>query len=214
MVPQRFIFEYPKRCLELIKIMEPEARRKNLVGSFSLMVAPSLFLIPYERLNKQHPLRDGEREPDVYRALRRISKSAFLEADFWNGSPGVDWRLTRIVSPVNETYRWLTKRNLHPFAESENAIREATVDIVIRVVRNSLAHGNVVYLDKNGREEPGSEVRYLTFLSRYEETELQRAESETYRMLAVSEEGFLNFLKAWAAWLQAQGRDTLLFEAA
>ncbi len=214
MVPQRFVFEYPKRCLELIDTMEPEARRKNLLGSFSLMVAPSLFLIPYERLNKKHPLREGDREPSLYRALKLIAKSDFLKAQFWKEEPTGDWRLSHIVTPVNETWRWLTESNLHPFAAAANVIQDASVDKVVRVVRNSLAHGNIVYLDENGKEEPGAQVRYLGFLSRYEETEEQRAKRETYRLIAVTEDGFLQFLRAWAAWLGDQGKDSLLFEAA
>ena len=103
MIPARFVFEYPKRCLDLIEAMEIEARRRKLVGSFSLMVAPSLFLIPYERMDKKHPLREREREPDLYRALHRIKNTNFLQAAFWKSAPAGDWRVARVVTPINKT---------------------------------------------------------------------------------------------------------------
>jgi hypothetical protein len=64
-----------------------------------------------------------------------------------------------------------------------------------------LAHGNVVYLDENGFETRGAQVQYLAFLSRYEETQKQRERAKTYRLVVTTEEGFLHFVKAWAAWL-------------
>lgn len=214
MIPQRFVFEYPRRCLQLIDSIEGEARRKNLVGSFSLMIAPSLFLIPYERLDKKHPLREGQKEPGVYEALKRVSRQKFLEAEFWSSRPSASWRFGRIVSPVNDTFGWRTSGGVHPFAVEESDITGAAVDKVVRVVRNSLAHGNIVYLDEHGTETQGAMLHYLAFLSRYEETEEQRKISETYRMVATTEEGFLSFLKEWANWLQQQGMDQELYEAA
>ena len=47
MVPARFVTEYPQRCLELIDALEETARRRELVGSFSLLAAAAVFVIPY-----------------------------------------------------------------------------------------------------------------------------------------------------------------------
>ncbi len=214
MIPARFVFEYPERCLQLIEAMEPEARRLSLVGSFSLMVAPSLFLIPYERLSAKHPLREHEREPEIYQAIKRIGQQQWLRADFWSNSAADDWRLGRIVTPVNRTDDWKNERDLHPFRPEANVISDAKVDKVMRVVRNALAHGNVVYLDQNGFERRGARVQYLAFLSRYEEGEFNREHPETYRIVTVTEEGFLRFLKDWATWLQNFAMDQQIFEAA
>ena len=57
MIPARFVVEYPQRCLDLIEALEPTARQRELVGSFSLLVAAAVFVIPYERMGSQkHPL--------------------------------------------------------------------------------------------------------------------------------------------------------------
>ena len=63
------------------------------------------------------------------------------------------------------------------------------------VGRNALAHGSVVHLDENGREEPGSEVRHLAFLSK------SRGE-DIHRVAIFGEEDFLAFLKAWILWVK------------
>ena len=78
------------------------------------------------------------------------------------------------------------------------------------MVRNALAHGNVIYLDKDGFETIGATVQYLAFLSRYEETAEQREHSETYRLVATTEESFLAFVKCWANWLNALPPDVRL----
>ncbi len=50
MIPARFVVEYPQRCLDLIESLEPTARSRELLGSFSLLVAAAVFVIPYERM--------------------------------------------------------------------------------------------------------------------------------------------------------------------
>jgi hypothetical protein len=94
--------------------------------------------------------------------------------------------------------------------DSDNTIAQQRVKDVLRVIRNAFAHGNVVYLDENGSETRGAQVQYLAFLSRYEENQKQRKRAETYRLVVTTEEGFLHFVKAWAAWLAQFPADRLL----
>ena len=63
---------------------------------------------------------------------------------------------------------------------------------VLRVIRNALAHGNVVYLDGNGHETPGHKVLFLGFLSK---------NRQSHRVVIFGEEDFLRFLKAWINWV-------------
>ena len=67
MIPQRFVIEYPQRCRDLLNELEPTARERRLVGSFSLLtlVANSGALIgeadrPFPGVNKRR-----EEEPNV-----------------------------------------------------------------------------------------------------------------------------------------------------
>ena len=50
MIPERFVTEYPKRCGQLLAMLESQARQVDLVGSFSLLVASAAFTIPFASL--------------------------------------------------------------------------------------------------------------------------------------------------------------------
>lgn len=65
MIPERFVVEYPQRCLELLEILEPMARARHLVGSFALLVASAIFVIPFERMKEQHPMNRRARVKDL-----------------------------------------------------------------------------------------------------------------------------------------------------
>jgi hypothetical protein len=102
MIPARFVVEYPHRCLDLIEALEPTARERELVGSFSLLVAAAVFVIPYERMRSQrHPLHKPTRDVDLFRALKSLRKQPFITARFWNGSRPNTWRFSRVMSNAN-----------------------------------------------------------------------------------------------------------------
>jgi hypothetical protein len=116
---------------------------------------------------------------------------------------------------ANTTSRWSDEKGVHPMGkDAENSISKRRAGEVLRVIRNALAHGNVVYLNAEGYEERGTKVQYLGFLSRYEESEEQRKLAETYRLVATTEDAFLAFVKAWAKWISTFNRNTDLIEAA
>jgi hypothetical protein len=90
-------------------------------------------------------------------------------------------------------------------SEEANTIGRRRAIEVLRVLRNALAHGSIVYLDEDGHEVAGARVEWLGFLSRYEETPEQREAGETYRLVAAREADFLNFVKAWATLIGQLG---------
>ena len=79
---------------------------------------------------------------------------------------------------------------------------------------NALAHGNIVYLNESGFEQRDTKLQFLGFLSRYEETPEQKAQSETYRLVTTTEDEFLRFVKLWAKWVSQFRDDDRLSEAA
>jgi hypothetical protein len=215
MIPERFAIEYPQRCLTLLKALEPMARRERLLGSFCLLVASSVLVIPFERMQVRHPMHRKGTDNDLDGALRRLKRQPFHEAAFWNGEDPGEWRLSRIMRFPNDTGRWVDEKGIHPMAaDAENLIRSRTAGEVLRWLRNALAHGNVVYLNENGREQRSSELQYLGFMSRYEETDHDRKSSDTYRLLVTTDERFLRFIKAWAQWVASFRLDARLSEAA
>jgi hypothetical protein len=216
-VPTRFVVEYPERCLKLLDRVECWARKERLVGSLALLVASAAFVIPYERIKAAHPMHKDE-DDGLNEALRKLDKKEkFVNAPFWAGEAPGSWRYSRIMNNANDTSHWLDEDGKHPVGkDASNLIGKKTAGTVLRVIRNALAHGNVVYLSSDGLEEPGKDLKYLAFLSRYEETDEDKKRSETYRLVVASQHDFLAFVRAWANWIRSfdESRDTTLFEAA
>jgi hypothetical protein len=201
-VPERFAIEYPRRALDLVNILEGVAREKNLLGSFGLFAASAILTIPFERMRTSHFLNDDARDADLVRNLRALEKATFLEAPFWQAAPDISaWRQSRIMNTVDEVDSWLDQDGCDPRSEEVNTIKARKASDVLRVLRNALAHGNIIYLDKNGQEIAGNQMVYMAFLSRYEETPDQREQGETYRVVITTEEAFLLFVKSWANWI-------------
>src|SRR5450759_4278424 len=145
MIPVRFAVEYPERSLRLLEELEPSARKHELVGSFSILVASSTILIPYERMQSRHPMHRKERDSDLSRALRSLDKKElFSSARFWKGSSPGDWRFSRILTEPNDTRDWRDEDRRHPMAiDAKNTIAARKAGEVLRVIRNALAHGNI-----------------------------------------------------------------------
>lgn len=195
MIPQRFVTEYPDRCRQLLEMLEPQARDANLVGSFALLVASAAFTIPFARMTEmRHPL--GRPESGLSGAIRRLKRNSFLEAPFWNGTAPGFFRYARIVNDPESAKDWRDEAGNHPIDSTETK----NGNTVLRTIRNALAHGNVVFLDKNGHEEPGNQLRFLAFLCKHDD-------ERSHRVVIFGEEDFLTFLKAWIAWLQTFERE-------
>src|SRR5687767_8033356 len=124
MIPQRFVYEYPQRCIQLIDWIEREAIQQKLVGSFAFMIASSLFLVPYERAVKKPPLGGISREPELFDGLRRQEKSLFPDAELWDGSLPGDWRCSRIMNDPDSSDRWRDPYGQHPLLQSSNTIHQ------------------------------------------------------------------------------------------
>ena len=216
MIPVRFAVEYPERCLRLLNQLEPSARQHELVGSLSILIASSAILIPYERMRSRHPMHHKGRDTDLSKALKSLEKREFFcKAQFWNDSSPGDWRFSRIMTDPYDTYGWRDEAGKHPLAlDAKNTIDERKAGDVLRVVRNAIAHGNIVYLNDNGIEQAGTKVEFLAFLSRYEENEDSRTFPETYRVVVTTEENFLRFVKQWTTWIATFRDDVGMFRAA
>jgi hypothetical protein len=187
--------------LELIDMLEEPARKHDLLGSFGLLAAAAILTIPYEPMRASHFLHDEDRDPDLVRKLKSLDKGNFLEAPFWRADPDIAaWRQSHIVNAVDDVRCWLDPEEKHPLDERANTIKSRRAGEVIRLLRNALAHGNIIYLDKNGREIAGNRLVYMAFLSRYEKTQEQRRQAETYRVLVTTEEAFLQLGQlGWAS---------------
>ena len=212
MNPERFATEYPERCLALLDAIEPIAEGNDLVGTFSVMLASSVLIIPWERARNRHPLTQ-EQGGELQRRFRQIERSRWLAAEFWQRDVPTSWRFSRIMGDPNNVPGWTDEQDRNSFSHEANTIQRRRVREVFRVLRNALAHGNVIYLDALGMETPGNRVEHLAFLSRYEETDEQRQGAETYRLVTVKERDFLDFVRGWASWVSRVAADDDLRDA-
>lgn len=199
MIPNRFATEYPERCLALLEEFEPIARERGLTGTFSIMLASSVLLVPIERVKAAHPLPQ-ERQSNLCVALGRVRGQKWADAEFWGETPIGDWRFSRIMQNPDNSSAWHDRAGRPSFSEEANTIKKRTVSDVIYVLRNALAHGNIIYLAANGQEEKGNPVEHLAFLSR---CEAEVATDNTYQVVIVGEADFLPFIKAWANWIKS-----------
>jgi len=189
-VPERFVTEYPDRCRRLLDMLEGPAREADMIGSFALLVASAAFNIPYARMvESKHPL--GRPEAPLHRAIKGLKRQRFEKAEFWNGAGPSFFRYAKIVTSAEDSFGWQDADGNHPLLSTESK----DANTVLRTIRNALAHGNVVYLDKNGHETPGNRLMYLAFLSEHDN-------GDGYRVVIFDEESFLAFLKAWIDWMQ------------
>jgi hypothetical protein len=206
MIPQRFVTEFPERCGQLLAILEPQAREREQIGSFALLVASAAFTIPFARMTEaKHPF--GRPERALFRAIKRLRGRPFLQAPFWNGAAPRVFRYAKIVNNPEIAAHWRNGAGIHPIHSTE----ENNGSTVLRTIRNALAHGNVVYLDEYGHESPGHRLRFLAFLSKPEDKN-----DPSHRVAIFGEEDFVTFLKAWIAWVQTfpQEREFVFAEAA
>src|SRR3569832_326334 len=199
-VPSRFVTEYPERSLALLEAAEPIARKQDLLTSFALLAAASVLVIPYERLKGHHPNKQ-EHGSALYEALRQLERSPWQDAPFWAAANPGAWHFSRIMGDPNDVAAWEDQSQRPSMSPEANTINKRSAGEVLRVIRNGLAHGNVVYLNKDGGEAAGMPVHFIAFFLRYEEDAPQREKGETYRLLVVSDEDFLAFVRLWARWL-------------
>jgi hypothetical protein len=187
-IPRRFVAEFPERCSILLEMLEPQAREANLVGTFSVMVASSAFVMPFDRMVKpNHPLGLPKHERSAI--VKAFTGQSFLDAPFWDGQRPALFRYAKIVNHSAAPEDWQDERSEHPLRSP--ASKDGMT--VLRVIRNALAHGNILYLDEQGRKLPGNLVRFLAFLSAHDD-------NRSYRVVIFGEEDFLIFLKSWIAW--------------
>ena len=190
MIPHRFVTEYSERCSLLLEMLEPQARSADLIGSLALLVASAAFTIPFGRITEpEHPL--GQPECELSRAIRNLRRYGFLDAPFWKGNGPEFFRYAKIINNPEFAAGWVNDGGQHPI----NSTEDKDANTVLRTIRHALAHGNVVYLDEKGHEEPGQILRFLAFLSKHED-------GQSHRAVIFGEEDFLTFLKAWIEWIQ------------
>lgn len=214
----RWFEDFPRRALKLLDEAEKIAAERDLIGSLSLLVAPSLLMAPFERLQtfarRQNPQADYLRFPAAQQEFDKVMISAFGQAMFWTEetrSSTLQWHNATVAHMDCEPRNWRTKEGIGPHERQfwSNDIVKWETRRVWKMLRDSLAHWNIVTSDSQYRNfDETQTMERLWFYSADQNT-------GPWNVVSVSPDAFFGFLKCWTAFLsQGFAYDLLVASAA
>lgn len=138
---RNFVQDFPKRCRDLLREFSSSAARRDREVTLLLMAAAAGFVMSYERLSEgtsivQPPLDRPQFAKEMAELKTLLGERVGSSAQFgrllgsWYGGP--------LQSAVGMPDDWPECRNPTMLAPSE------TVGRVVGIVRNAIAHGNVL----------------------------------------------------------------------
>ena len=198
-----FVSDFPERCQEILADYERRARFIGRDVTHMLAIAAVGLNIPFERLRDDvsHVSKDRERYQAAANQLADLRKQRFLGSDLWGQEPG-SWEYGEIPNGEGTAEEW--KERTHSVCKSDGKVTGdsglLTNDVVIRSLRNALAHGNIF--------TPGKEdIEDIIFLSKIHQRR------EPYRVFVVSPADFREFLKRWYFFIRKINMPDGLIEA-
>lgn len=221
--PAHYSLDIVARCRFLLDELMPQVRDGlkdderyggPLTTTFLLSMATPMIALPIERLFK--PTQPGEVVADDTKLHDGLSdevacvfdeKCAFAKAPF---NPGLNWRLLP-KAPIFDMAQWGNEKELAKLDDDAGlkAAQDSSARFMMIHLRNALAHGGIIYLDKDGRQSD-SRADMLGFVST--KTNWKTKKIEALRVSRVSETDFLAFLRAWSDWIAKAGLQGVIAE--
>ena len=220
--PNHYGLELPIRCLDLLDALWPHAQgvypqhRKDLgplTATFLLSMAMPIINLPIERIERRVSARvegyvdDHDLDTALTRRMQeRLGAKPIRNAPFFVHG---HWSYDQAIAdaPVNIA-------NGFPEDVAHRLGKPAAVDAASNlpgnqwssVLRNSLAHGGIAYLDKAGNSAWETPTHYLAFVSgSYDHDECGRPiRLKAVRTLRISMTDFRSFLHTWVQWLNTE----------
>ena len=214
--PAHYSLDIVMRCRSLLVHLMPHVQKglpddKQFGGSLSttflLAMATPMIALPVERIFKPDTGKDvvADDRPlntDLLDEVNRVfdGKTKFKECPFFIQT---DWRLVRDVKPFNIA-EWGNHEVFEKLANDagKKAAAEETARFMMIHLRNAIAHGGIVYLDKNGRLNEKT-AAMLGFISAKINRKTQKLDG--LHISRVSEPDFSRFLLAWSDWIRILG---------
>lgn len=157
---------------------------RNREVTLSLVVAAAGFVIPFERLNSEHPAGDEQRYPECARQLSVLLSGKFL-GSILHPQPETVWAYDNLKTIEGDPDGWgLQAKPLTP---------GKTVGGVLRVIRNAMAHGNLF--------TRGNPIETILFASAHRN---DAKEIVAFSVISVTPEAFLLFLRNWFEFIKQQ----------
>ncbi len=216
MIPEHYSRDIAQRCHSLIRHVLPTIQQGlpddtkfggPLETTFLLAMATPMVVIPIERLHTpaEYPIQVGDDralDPDLTDKVSSVfgADRKFCDTPF--GAHG-GWSYVPAYSPVFNLADGCPADLLNALGTEDSAqrARNAPTSVILRVLRNGLAHGGVAYLDGNGMNTD-RQAAMFAFIATEKDT---RRRVVGLNVLRVSQSDFCSYLTAWADWL-AQSR--------
>jgi hypothetical protein len=214
--PSHYSLDIVTRCRSLLQHLMPHVQKGlpddkkfggSLTTTFLLAMANPMIALPVERIFKPDDGKDvvaddralnaglSDEVNKVFDGKTKLKESAFFVQ--------ADWRLVRNVKPFNIA-QWGSEEIFEQLAgeAAKNAAAEETAKFMMIHLRNAIAHGGVVYLDKDGRLNEDT-AAMLGFVSAKIDWKTQKLEG--LHISRVGEPDFHKFLLAWSDWIEKSG---------
>lgn len=217
--PSHYSLELPQRCLQILDELWPHA--EAIAGARGLGPPTSTFLIsmampivniPIERIER-HRDKTGPRyandrplDPKATERIDRVLGRTTLAATpfYVDGA----WSYTSIDGePVPNIAKGLPDEIASRLDGDEGRTAAAGMPTSqwCSILRNSLAHGGIAYLDENGRSRYDTPVEMYCFASGRYGGEGKDRRLTGVNLLRIGRDDFRTFLKLWVEWLVASG---------
>lgn len=204
--PQHFSRELPRRGQQLIDVHYNDLTESRgglpLKATFLLSISMPMVMLPIERILKTTShMNDAPLDAALEAAVAAVAgpgvalhQTPFYQPDRWEletlpkGAGFPNLALSGLPAPI---------ANALDLPAARHAAASLQAETFLRMIRNALAHGGILFLNADGRTEDGAAVHRFAFVSTdhpFKPTVL--------RFLRVTMEGYRNFLQSWAQWLQ------------
>jgi hypothetical protein len=220
--PANYSKELPARCLQLIEALWPIVEGTPVVGqedlgplttTFLLAMATPIITLPVERVERYRQRSDAGymNERPLDRRLadevdRVLVRGSLGNAPFFREG---QWRFATVP---NADYNVALQfpDELHRALLNDSALKAAVrmqAQEWVSCLRNALAHGGVLYFDRDGRPSHDQQAEVLAFVSAKFADDDPHHQSPPVRLkvLQIAERDFRSFLSEWTNWVQSSG---------
>ena len=138
-----YVSDFPARCAEILEEFQFRAHTLGRGVTLLLSITSTGLIIPHERLKPggriPHPSGDRDRYVDAARRYEELLDKPFLSSPLWSNRDVSWWRKGRVRNiRTGGPDSWGELRN------AKTVGPDVRVCTVLSILRNALAHGNVI----------------------------------------------------------------------
>lgn len=213
--PQNFSLDVSRRCQMLLEQLWPtvsnraDGKSLPLNASFLLAISTPMVNLPMERIWKPQNgravghINDSALDASLAQAIKKgigttsVSQAPFYKTGAWR------YHYMQMVGALPDLSRQGLPNAIHSALASEQAVKDAevqTTETFCSILRNGLAHGGILYLNKDGHTVEGAPVQMFCFVS----TKQNKGAVVGLHFLRVGMKDYRSFLALWSNWLQKE----------